>query len=74
MILFFVVSIIILICFGLLGIGIFFFNKTSDKGFCSRPADIGEPCISLQAGLCPISDDTGALKMMKKSRLNYHKK
>ncbi|RAP33563.1 hypothetical protein DID75_02000 [Candidatus Marinamargulisbacteria bacterium SCGC AG-410-N11] len=74
MILFLVVSIILLICFCLIGVGIFFFDKSADKGFCSKPTDIAEPCISLKAGLCPMGDDTGALNMMKKNRLNYYKK
>ena len=53
------------------GIGVFFFGKTAYRTECGRPEDVEHTgkCSSKDAGICPIEDTTGALKMANKSRI-----
>jgi len=68
----FIICIISFICFG---IGVLFLGKTAKHEACGRVPEIEvqNECASQKAGLCPFEDDTGALKMQRKSRLSYPK-
>ena len=55
-----------------LGIGVLFFGKTAKRDACGSVPEIEtNECASQKAGLCPIEDRTGALKMQRHSRLSY---
>ena len=55
------------------GIGALFFNRVQTKTRCGQPPKElklkSEPCPSQQAGICPIEDDTGALKLLRHNKL-----
>lgn len=58
-----------------LGLGVLFFGKTAKREACGAPPETpAEPCLSQQAGICPIEDSTGAIKMQQKTRLNYYRR
>ena len=59
------------LCFLGFGVGVFFFNKTAYRTGCGRPEDVVHTgdCDSKEAGICPIEDKTGALRMAYKSRI-----
>lgn len=57
-----------------LGVGVLFFGKTAKREACGSVPEIDtNECASQKAGLCPIEDRTGALKMQRHSRLSYSK-
>ncbi len=58
------------------GIGIFLFKKRGlQDGACGSPPKIdGDKCLGQEAGLCPIEDTTGAVKLAKRGQLNYRDK
>ena len=62
---------VLALCFLGFGIGVFFFGKTAYRTECGRPEDVEHTgnCSSKEAGICPIEDTTGALKMANKSRI-----
>ncbi len=67
--------ILIAICMVGLGLGVLFFNKEAAQGQCAKPPqEDPEQCLSREAGLCPIEDTSGALKMQHRSRLSFHKR
>jgi hypothetical protein len=50
------------------------FSKNNKKrigscGSITKKVD-KDPCLSQQAGICPVTDTTGALKMVNKNRLD----
>ena len=56
------------------GVGVLFFGKTASHESCGRVPEIEtNECASQKAGLCPFEDDSGALKMQRQSRINFHK-
>ena len=56
------------------GVGVLFFGKTAERSRCGEvPQAAHEDCPSQKAGLCPIEDTTGALKVAKMNRLSFHK-
>lgn len=63
------------ISFILIGVGVLFLGKTAKHEACGRVPEIEaqNECASQKAGLCPFEDDTGALKMQRRSRLSYPK-
>ncbi len=64
--------ILFLCCFVAFGVGVLFFGKTASREACGKVPEIDtESCPSQEAGLCPFEDETGALKMQRKSRLNF---
>ena len=55
-----------------IGVGVLFFGKTASREACGKVPEIeSEDCPSQKAGLCPFEDETGALKMQRKTKLNY---
>jgi hypothetical protein len=69
--LFFAIIMLLLICVGL-GVGVLFFGKTAQRDACgSVPHAAHEDCPSQKAGLCPIEDLSGALKIAKLSKISY---
>ncbi|RAP38166.1 hypothetical protein DID80_03095 [Candidatus Marinamargulisbacteria bacterium SCGC AAA071-K20] len=55
-----------------IGIGVLFFGKNAERSACgSVPEAAHEDCPSQKAGLCPIEDKTGALKMANMSKLSH---
>ena len=53
-----------------LGIGVFFFGKKAERSQCgSVPKAVHEDCPSQKAGICPIEDKSGALKMANRSKI-----
>mgnify|MGYP001336021988 CR=1 FL=1 len=63
---------ITLIAFVGLGVGVLFFGKTAKQEACGQVPEIDtNTCLSQEAGICPIEDRTGALKMQRKTRLSY---
>ena len=56
----------------LMGIGVLFFNRSASRSACgvdpTRAPQKGA-CASGKAGLCPIEDKTGALKMAVKMKI-----
>lgn len=72
--LYFAAFCLISIAFVGLGVGVLFFGKTAKREACGQVPEIEtNECPSQQAGICPIEDRTGALKMQKQTRLSYHK-
>ena len=54
------------------GMGVLFFGKTASHEACGKVPEINpDECLSQQAGLCPFEDESGALKMQRKNRINY---
>ena len=59
-------------CFIGLGVGVLFFGKVARRDECSSVPDAAhEDCPSQKAGLCPIEDTTGTLKLAKQARISY---
>ena len=57
-----------------LGVGVLFFGKTAKKEACGQIPELKlEECPSQKAGLCPIEDRTGALKLLRNNKLSYSK-
>jgi hypothetical protein len=55
-----------------LGVGVFFFGKVAHREQCGTvPEAAHEDCPSQKAGLCPVEDKTGTLKLAKQSRISY---
>lgn len=66
--------VIISICFVGFGLGVLFFGRTANAGSCGEvPEAAHEDCPSQKAGLCPIEDTSGALKLLKATRINFKK-
>ncbi len=64
--------IMLLFIFVGLGVGVLFFGKTAQRDACgSVPHAAHEDCPSQKAGLCPIEDTSGALKMAKLGKISY---
>ncbi|MEK9657705.1 MAG: hypothetical protein VW378_04965 [bacterium] len=63
--------IILLLCCVGLGIGVLFFGKKAERTPCgSVPKLKTDPCPSQKAGLCPIEDKDGYVKILNQTRLN----
>jgi len=64
------------ISFLTIGIGILFFKRTSLGGECGTiPGKKTDPCLSQKAGLCPMEDKDGYIKLATMaSRLNNKEK
>eukprot|EP01047_Picozoa_sp_COSAG01_P013499 COSAG01_NODE_636_length_14635_cov_18.612617_11_plen_77_part_00 len=61
-------------CFLGFGMGVLFFGKAAERNKCgSVPTLKTEACPSQKAGLCPIEDKSGYLKMATQGRLNFPK-
>jgi hypothetical protein len=56
------------------GIGVFFFGKVAKRNQCGSPPSSkkNEPCLSQKAGICPFEDETGALKNVRMTQINYN--
>ena len=66
--------IVISIAFVCIGVGVLFFGKTAKREACGKVPEIDtNECPSQKAGICPFEDETGALKMQRRTRLNYSK-
>jgi len=64
--------VILVIAFVGLGVGVLFFGKTASKNACGKVPELAlDTCPSQEAGICPIEDKSGALKMQRLTRLNY---
>ena len=63
------------VCVILLCLGVLFFNKTADRAPCgSVPEAMShDDCPSQKAGLCPVLDRTGVVKMANRARVTYTK-
>jgi len=56
------------------GVGVFLFKKKAFRTQCGTvPVPKNEDCPSQKAGICPIEDKTGALKLALRSRITHHK-
>ena len=74
MITFFITVGIIAVCVILFGVGVFFFGKQGFKGECARnpdPKDLSQ-CLSKEAGICPVEDKSGVVKMATQTRITYY--
>lgn len=58
----------------LLGIGVFFFGKKAHREPCGTVPHIkpNEDCPSQRAGLCPIEDESGIMKLANKGKISYN--
>jgi len=55
-----------------LGVGVIFFGKVAHREQCGTvPEAAHEDCPSQKAGLCPVEDTTGTLKLAKKGKISY---
>lgn len=68
-------TIILAICFIGFGIGVIFFNQTSDRISCGSVPDAlsHTDCPSKQHGLCPVLDKSGLVRIVNRSRVSYKK-
>lgn len=56
------------------GVGVFIFGKKGFRTQCgAAPVPKSEECPSHKAGICPVEDQTGALKLAFRSRISHHK-
>jgi len=57
-----------------IGIGTFFFGKVASRERCGGIPDRDESqnCPSQKAGLCPVEDTSGAVKLANRSRVSYY--
>ena len=63
---------LMLVSFVGLGVGVLFFGKTAKREACGKVPEIEtNECPSQQAGICPIEDRTGALRMQRRNRLSF---
>lgn len=69
------VSGILFLCFIAFGIGVLFFGKTANREACGSVPHVEphEDCPSQKAGLCPVEDLTGVVKMAKRAQVSYRK-
>ena len=58
-----------------LGVGVFFFDQTGHREACGSVPHVlpDENCPSQQAGLCPIEDKTGVMKLANRAKITYNK-
>lgn len=68
-----ILSVVILgLCMIGLGVGVIFFGKVAKKEPCSSiPEAAHEDCPSQKAGICPIEDKTGTLKLANRLKINH---
>lgn len=60
------------LCFIGFGVGVLFFGRDARASECGTvPEAAHEDCPSQKAGLCPIEDTTGALKLLNQTKLNH---
>ena len=65
---------ILFICFLGLGVGVLFFNRTASRVACgSAPREKTEPCPSQKAGICPVEDLSGEVRMARRGQISYPK-
>ena len=70
----FLTILILATCFVGFGVGVIFFGKKAERNRCgSVPTLKTESCPSQKAGICPIEDKSGYLKMAAQGRLSYPK-
>jgi hypothetical protein len=63
---------IISFAFVAIGVGVLFFGKTASREACGKVPGLNlDVCPSQEAGICPMEDRSGALKMQRMTRLNY---
>lgn len=63
---------LLLICVFFLCVGVIFFGKAAERSQCGTvPEAVHEDCPSQKAGICPVEDKTGALKLAKRSKISY---
>ena len=56
------------------GVGVLFFGKTASREACGKIPELNtEACLSQQAGICPIEDRSGALKVARFGKISYSK-
>jgi len=68
---FLIVFVVVVVCFVGLGVGVLFFGKSGDRDSCgSVPKAQNEDCPSQKAGLCPVEDKSGILKLLAKLKLH----
>lgn len=54
-----------------LGVGVLFFGKEASRDACgSVPTAAHEDCPSQKAGICPVEDKTGTLKLVNQTKLH----
>ena len=68
-------SILFFLSVFIMSIGTLFFGRRASTTQCSSdptktPNPPGSRCATGEAGLCPFDDQTGALKMQAKTKLN----
>lgn len=55
-----------------LGVGAIFFGKSANREPCGTvPVPKNEDCPSQKAGLCPVEDLTGTVKLAKRAQISY---
>ncbi|NQY74225.1 MAG: hypothetical protein HRT90_05620 [Candidatus Margulisbacteria bacterium] len=61
------------LCFLGIGIGVFFFGRSGVKEGCASKVvlESDERCLSKEAGICPIDDPDGTIKMARKNQINF---
>ena len=70
--LFLPVFIITILSFIGFGVGVLFFGKAATREACGKVPELKtEECPSQKAGICPIEDKTGALKMARMNKISY---
>lgn len=67
-------AVIIGVCFVFLGVGVLFFGKTAQREPCGQvPGAVHEDCPSQKAGLCPVEDLSGTMRLANRAKISYPK-
>lgn len=67
-------ALLLTLCFIGFGIGVFFFGKTAHREACGTVPDAAhEDCPSQKAGLCPVEDLSGTMKLAQKAKISYNR-
>lgn len=58
-----------------MGVGVFFFGRSANREACGSVPHVepDENCPNQQAGLCPIEDPSGVMKLANQAKVSYHK-
>jgi len=66
--------IILFLAFIGFGVGVLFFGKTASRDACGKVPELDtEDCPSQEAGICPIEDRSGGLKVARYGKISYSK-